>query len=60
MSVKPSIPGVGCVVGVVLHPPFGGVDLKCVAVKLPSLVAAQLDAMSMPCEAPISLHIEPS
>ncbi len=60
-SVKVNVPGVAGAVGVVpLHPPCGGVDLKCVAVKLLSLVAAQTEATSEPCEAPTSLHIDPS
>ena len=60
-SAKVSVPGVGCAVGVVLlHPPCGGEDLKCVAVKLLSLVAAQTEATSKPCEEPTTLQFDPS
>jgi len=54
-------PGVGCVVGVPPQPPVAGVDLKWVAEKPESLVAAQ-DAVipSAPWKAPFVLHIDPS
>jgi hypothetical protein len=52
---------VGGVVGVCEQPPPAGFDLKCVAVKPVSLVAAQLVPMlTAPWEVPVVLHIEPS
>lgn len=56
-----TLPGVGGVVGAEEHPPLAGVDLKCVAVKPESEVAAQPVPMpTAPCEDPTVLHIEPS
>jgi hypothetical protein len=59
--VNVTLPGVGCVVGTEEQPPLAGVDLKWVAVKLESEVAAQLVPMpTAPWEEPFVLHIEPS
>jgi len=59
VSVKANVPGEGCVFGVAAQPPEGGVDVKCVAVKLLSLVEAQLEPRpTAPCEFPTVLHIE--
>lgn len=57
VSVKVRVPGTGGVFGVAAHPPAGGVDLKCVPVKLPSLVEAHVELMSVaPCACPFVLQ----
>ena len=58
VSAPPDVAGV---VGVPAQPPVAGVDLKCVAVKPESVVAAHAPVMPVaPSEAPFVLHIDPS